>query len=105
MKVLGKLFSRKKKTYTGNEKFQVLIIEENSSSLDEALGINEDRYKELISLSIEAYKEGDRYSDTCKVALEQCTHINEVVLVMTTLAKIKISQENPLEALLSKLGK
>lgn len=105
MNLLGKLFNRKKKTYTGNEKFQVLIIEEGSSSLNEALGINEKRYEQLIHLSIEAFKEGERYSDTCRVALEQCNHINEVVLVMTTLAKIKMSQENPLEALLSKLGK
>ena len=104
MKVLGKLFNRKK-NYKADQKFEVLLIEEESSSLNEALGISEERYKEIVTFSIDAFKEGDRYSDSCKIAIEKCKHINEVVLAMTTLSKIKLMMDNPLAAILeSKLG-
>ena len=104
MKVLGKLFNRNK-NYKADQKFEVLLIEENSSSLNEALGISEDRYKEIVTFSIDSFKEGERYTDSCKIAIEQCKHINEVVLAMTTLSKIKLMMDNPLTAILeSKLG-
>ena len=96
MNVLGKLFNRKK-SYKSNQKFEVL--------LNEALGISEERHREIIALSIDAFKEGDRYTDSCKIAIEQCNHINEVVLAMTTLAKVKTMVDNPLAAVLdSKFG-
>ena len=105
MKGLGKLFNGKNKNYKADQKFEVLLIEEESSSLNEALGISEDRYKEIVTFSIDAFKEGDRYSDSCKIAIEKCKHINEVVLAMTTLSKVKIMTDNPLAAILeSKLG-
>ena len=104
MKRLGKLFNGNK-NYKADQKFEVLLIEEESSSLNEALGISEDRYKEIVTFSIDAFKEGDRYSDSCKIAIEQCKHINGVVLSMTTLSKVKIMTDNPLAAILeSKLG-
>ena len=105
MKGLGKLFNGKNKNYKADQKFEVLLIEEESSSLNEALGISEDRYKEIVTFSIDAFKEGDRYSDSCKIAIEKCKHINEVVLAMTTLSKVKLMMDNPLAAILeSKLG-
>ena len=104
MKGLGKLFNRNK-NYKADQKFEVLLIEEDSSSLNEALGISEERYKEIVTFSIDSFKEGDRYTDSCKIAIEQCKHINEVVLAMTTLSKIKLMMDNPLAAILeSKFG-
>ena len=103
MNVLGKLFN-KNKNYKADQKFEVLLIEENSSSLNEALGISEDRYKEIVTFSIDSFKEGERYTDSCKIAIEQCKHINEVVLAITTLAKIKSMTDNPLASLFSKFG-
>jgi hypothetical protein len=105
MKGLERLFNRKKENYKSNNNFKVLLIEENSSSLNEALGISEERHKEIIEFSIDAYKEGERYTDSCKIAIEKCNHINEVVVAMTTLAKVKTIADNPLAAILeSKFG-
>ena len=102
MKVLGKLFNRKK-SYKADQKFEVLLIEEDSCLLNEALGISEERHKEIITFSIDAFKEGERYTDSCKIAIEKCNHINEVILAMTTLAKVKTMADDPLASLLSKL--
>lgn len=104
MKGLGKLFNRNK-NYKADQQFKVLLIEEESSSLNEALGISEERYKEIVTFSIDSFKEGERYSDSCKIAIEKCKHINEVVLAMTTLSKVKLMMDNPLAAILeSKFG-
>ena len=104
MKKLGKLFNRNK-NYKADQKFEVLLIEEDSSSLNEALGISEERYKEIVTFSIDSFKEGERYTDSCKLAIEQCNHINEVILAMTALCKVKLITDNPLAALLeSKFG-
>ena len=102
MKVLGKLFNRKK-SYKADQKFEVLLIEEDSCLLNEALGISEERHKEIITFSIDAFKEGERYTDSCKIAIEKCNHINEVILALTTLAKVKTMADDPLASLLSKL--
>ena len=103
MNVLGKLFN-KNKNYKADQKFKVLLIEENSSSLNEALGISEERYKEIVGFSIDAFKNTERYSDACKLTIDKCNHINEVVLAITTLAKIKSMTDNPLASLFSKFG-
>jgi hypothetical protein len=71
--------------------------------LNEALGISEERHKEIITFSVDAFKEGERYTDSCKIAIEKCNHINEVILAMTTLAKVKTMADDPLAYLLSKL--
>jgi hypothetical protein len=102
MKVLGKLFNRGK-SYKADQKFEVLLIEEDSCLLNEALGISEERHKEIITFSVDAFKEGERYTDSCKIAIEKCNHINEVILAMTTLAKVKTMADDPLAYLLSKL--
>jgi hypothetical protein len=104
MKGLGKLFNRNK-GYKANQKFEVLLIEEDSCLLNEALGISEERHREIITFSIDAFTEGERYTDSCKVAIEKCNHINEVILAMTTLVKVKTMADNPLAAILdSKFG-
>ena len=104
MKGLGKLFNRNK-GYKANQKFEVLLIEEDSCLLNEALGISEERHREIITFSIDAFTEGERYTDSCKVAIEKCNHINEVILAMTTLANVKTMADNPLAAILdSKFG-
>jgi hypothetical protein len=102
MKGLGKLFNRKK-SYKANQKFEVLLIEENSCLLTEALGISDERNKEIITFSIDAFQEGERYTDSCKIAIEKCNHINEVILAITTLSKVKAMTDSPLASILSKL--
>ncbi len=103
MNVLGKLFNRKK-TYPKNDKFEVLIIGEDKSDFQEMLGITDKRKDELLKLAFDSYKGNELFTTSCQVAVADCTHINEVVFVMTILSKIREMDNNPLSAILSKLG-
>ena len=103
MNVLGKLFN-KKKTYSKDNKFEVLIIGEDKSNFQEILGITEERGKELLKMSLESYQKQDLFSDSCKEVVDECKHINEVVYAMACLCRIKeATNSNPLEAILRKL--
>jgi hypothetical protein len=103
MNVLGKLFN-KKKTYPKNNKFEVLIIGENKSDFQEMLGITDKRKEELLKLAFKSYKDNDLFTTSCQVAVAECTHINEVVFLMTILTKIRELESNPLSALLGSIG-
>jgi hypothetical protein len=103
MNVLGKLFN-KKKTYSKDNKFEVLIIGEDKSNFQEILGITEERGKELLKMSLESYQKQDLFSDSCKEVVDECKHINEVVYAMSCLCRIKeATSTNPLELILKKL--
>lgn len=104
MKVLGKLFNRKK-TYPKNNKFEVLIIGEDTSDFQGMLGITDKRRDELLKLAVDSYKKHDLFTTSCQVAIAECTHINEVVLLMTILTKIREVESNPLSAVLSSIGR
>ena len=104
MNVLGKLFN-KKKTYPKDNKFEVLIIGEDKSDFQEMLGITEKRKDELLKLAFKSYKDHDLFTTSCQVAVAECTHINEVVFLMTILTKIRELEDNPLSAILSGIGR
>ena len=104
MNMLGKLFN-KKKTYPKDNKFEVLIIGEDKSDFQEMLGITDKRKDELLKLAFKSYKDNDLFTTSCKVAVAECTHINEVVFLMTMLTKIRELESNPLSSLLSHLGR
>lgn len=103
MNMLGKLFN-KKKTYPKDNKFEVLIIGEDKSDFQEMLGITDKRKDELLKLAFKSYKDHDLFTTSCKVAVAECTHINEVVYLMTMLTKIRELESNPLSSLLSHLS-
>jgi len=103
MNMLGKLFKRKK-TYPTNNKFEVLIIGEDKTDFQEMLGITDKRKEELMKLALKTYEEEDLFSTSCKIAVAECTHVNEVVFMMSLLCKIKELKSNPLSAILSKLS-
>ncbi len=100
MNVLGKLFN-KKKTYPKDNKFEVLIIGEDKSDFQEMLGITDKRKDELLKLAFNSYKDNDLFTTSCKIAVAECTHINEVVFLMTMLTKIRELESNPLSSLLN----
>jgi len=104
MKVLGKLFN-KKKTYPKYNKFEVLIIGEDKSDFQEMLGITDKRREELLKLAFKSYKDNDLFTTSCQVAVAECTHINEVVFLMTILTKIREVESNPLSAILGSIGR
>ena len=103
MNVLGKLFN-KKKTYPRDNKFEVLIIGEDKSDFQEMLGITDKRKEELVRLAFKSYRDNDLFTTSCQVTVAECTHINEVVFVMTVLTKIREVECNPFAALLGKLS-
>jgi hypothetical protein len=103
MNMLGKLFN-KKKTYPKDNKFEVLIIGEDKSYFQEMLGITDKRKDELLKIAFNSYKDNDLFSNSCKVAVAECTHINEVVFLMTMLTRIRELESNPLSSLLSHLS-
>ena len=103
MNVLGKLFN-KKKTYPKDNKFEVLIIGEDKTDFQEMLGITDKRKDELLNLAYKSYKNEDLFSSSCKLAVAECTHINEVVFLMTMLTKIRELESNPLSSLLSHIS-
>lgn len=103
MNVLGKLFN-KKKTYPKDNKFEVLIIGEDKTDFQEMLGITNERKNELMKLAFNSYKNEDLFSSACKLAVAECTHINEVVFVMSVLCKARELHNNPLSAILSEIG-
>jgi hypothetical protein len=102
--MLGKLFNRKK-TYPKDNKFEVLIIGEDRTDFQEMLGITEKRKDELLKLAFKSYKDHDLFTTSCQVAVAECTHINEVVFLMTILTKIRELESNPLSAILSGIGR
>jgi hypothetical protein len=104
MNVLGKLFN-KKKTYPKNNEFEVLIIGEDKSDFQEMLGITDKRKEELVKLAFISYKNEDLFTSSCKAVVAKCTHINEVVFVMTILTKIREVESNPLSLLLGSIGR
>jgi hypothetical protein len=103
MNVLGKLFN-KKKTYPKDNKFEVLIIGEDRTDFQEMLGITDKRKEELVKIAFNTYKKEDLFSSACKVAVAKCTHINEVVFLMTILTRVRELESNPLSSLLSHLS-
>jgi hypothetical protein len=104
MNTLGKLFN-KKKTYPKNNKFEVLIIGEDKSDFQDMLGITDERKDELMKLAFKTYKQEDLFSTSCKIAVAECNHINEVVFMMSLLCKLKELNTNPLSAILSGIGR
>ena len=99
MNLLGKLFNRKK-TYPKDNKFEVLIIGENKTDFQEMLGITDKRKDELLKLAFKSYRDNDLFTTSCQVAVAECTHINEVVFIMTVLTKVRELESNPYSAIL-----
>ena len=69
------------------------------------LGITDKRREELLKLAFKSYKDNDLFTTSCKVAVAECTHINEVVFLMTILTKIREVESNPLSAILGSIGR
>jgi hypothetical protein len=100
--MLGKLFNRNK-NYSKNNKFEVLIIGENETDFQEMLGITDERREELMKIAFDTYKSEELFTSTCKLAVANCTHINEVVFMMSLLCRIREYGNNPLIDILSQM--
>ncbi len=103
MKWFRKLF--KKKIYPQDNKFKLCIIDEKSDLIHEVLGITEERCRELTDLCIKAYNASDAKTDSYAMIVEQCVHVNEVVMAIQIFEKVSYAQakKNSLRSLMDNL--
>jgi hypothetical protein len=90
MKVLGKLFSKNKKikTYPQDGEFKLCIINDDTNTLYESLGITDERCKELTSITLKCLEKHDTTIDVLNESYSHCKHINEVTMVLFIYHKI-----------------
>jgi len=82
-----KLF-KKEKTYNADYKFKLCIVNDNTDLLHEALGVTEERSKELLEVALKAYDGNHTLTDSYAEMLESCKHINEVIMIMNMFNRI-----------------
>lgn len=92
MNLLGKLFKRKK-TYSGNCDFKLCIVNDDTDSLYETLGITEQRAQELCDTCLKAYADHKEITSSYQDILKECAHINEVVMCCEMFQKIRIMKQ------------
>jgi hypothetical protein len=103
MKWFRKLF--KKKSYPQDNKFKLCIIDEKSDLIHEVLGITEERCQELTKLCIKAYDICDIKTESYAMIVDQCVHVNEVVMAVQIFEKVSYAQakKNSLRSLMDNL--
>jgi len=92
MKWFRKLFKKKKKSYPQDDKFKLCIIDEISDLIHEVLGITEERCQELTQLCIKAYDSSNIKTESYAMVIEQCVHINEVLMAIQIFEKVSYAQ-------------
>jgi hypothetical protein len=102
MNWLGKMF-KKKKSYAKQDMFKLCIVDETSDSTHVVLGINEERMNELRRICDRAYEKNTKLTSAMDDILQECNHINEVVISMQIYNKLR--ELNSLEETLRKLTK
>lgn len=103
MKVLGKLFNRKKKL-TGSSELKICIIDESTTDLWVTFGITEKRRDELVDICKDSLKENDTKSHAYVYIVDRCKHVNEVVTATIIFERMcEQANDNPLAALLKGL--
>jgi len=100
-------FNRKKK-YKSNNSFDLLIIDDKGSTLQESLGIHPDRYEEIADICKDMLKKHEKISDILKYTLKEMKHINEVAYAVMLISRYneinRQKNENPLFTFLKNLG-
>jgi hypothetical protein len=78
----------RKKSYKSNQKFELLIIDDETDVLAESLGIYADRVDEIYSICDKYYKESKKLTDSIKKVLREMNHINEVTYAVMLISKM-----------------
>jgi hypothetical protein len=79
MKWLGKLFKRKKKSYSTDGQYKLLIIDESKELFHEIMGITDERADDLLKFSRKAFDGNDSMHKGLEELISLCTHTNEIV--------------------------
>lgn len=107
MSFLGKVFKikKKQKTYSQDNKFKLCIVDETATHMHTTLGVTDERAKELAVVAVNAYDNNDEVVTATQQILDNCNHINEVVLALKIFEK-RINQENnPLQGIIGAIMK
>jgi hypothetical protein len=105
MKVLGKLFNRKKKLVNSPE-LKICIIDDTTTDLWTTFGITDQRRDEIIAFCKETYKISESKSDCYVSIVDQCKHVNEVVVATIIFERFcDVQEENPLLGLMKLFGR
>ena len=83
-----------KNLYEGNQSFNVEILNKESRNVYSVLGISEKRSDEIADIVKNAYKNEEYFTDTLKSAVNQMTHINEVVFAVLVAARVHDKNKN-----------
>ena len=97
-KLWKKLFTR---TYSQDNKFELLLIDEEGKGVYQKLGITEERSDELIAIMKKACDNNDKKIPAMQEMLIQCKHINEVVVILQFFnSYLEHQNSNPLDGIL-----
>lgn len=97
-KLWKKLFTR---TYSQNNKFELLVIDDKAKGVYQKLGITEERSDELVKIMKKAYDNNEKKIPAMQEMLLQCKHINEVVVILSFFNNyIEHQNSNPLDGIL-----
>jgi hypothetical protein len=104
MKVLGKLFNRKKKLVNSPE-LKICIIDDTTTDLWTTFGITEERRDEIVDLCRKTLFDSDSKSECYVRIVDQCRHVNEVVTATIVFERMCDRQEaHPLSGLMKLFG-
>lgn len=100
-------FNRKKK-YKSNNSFDLLIINDNASTLQESLGISKERLDDIADVCKHMFNKYDKTSEILLYTLKEMKHINEVTYAVMLISRYnevnRQKNENPLFSFLKNLG-
>jgi len=103
MKLLGKLFKRKKKlVYT--PELKICIIDEGTDNLWTTFGITEERRDEIIAFCMESQNLFDEKGQCYEYIVDRCKHVNEVVTA-TIIFERMCERPHPLNGLMKMFGR
>lgn len=89
------------KTYSQDNKFELLVINDEADGIYQKLGVTKKRSDELVKIMINAYDAHDKKIPAMQQMLAECTHINEVVVILQFFdSYIKQQNDNPLNGIL-----
>jgi hypothetical protein len=104
MKMLGKLFGKKK--LVDSPKLKVCIIDDTTTDLWTTLGITPERRDELVDICEQAYHQFDGKSKCYEYIVDQCKHVNEVITTTIVFERMCEGPSNhPLSGLIKLFGR
>lgn len=97
---------KKKKTYSGKQEFNLLIIDEESGELTTSLGITQERVDEIVEICKKSYKDSNKLTEAIEKTLKKMNHINEATYAILMLARLHEREEsNPILSMLRSFGR